>query len=154
MHPGTFKRCNVGRIIVLRIHITKHTREALEIAIQLNSWDQSNQIFVNVSVYGIAVTRVSAAIEDKYLILTDNDFYDSENYVYCVLLFDFDPHMRKSETCVSRNFKCITIIFIALWFHGFYSIIKLRFRYKNLIFHANGINWTRERNLSPKNFFI
>lgn len=93
LHLGTFKRCNVETIIVL--HTTKYTCEPLEIAIQLNSQDQSNQIFVNVSVYAIAVTRVSAAIEDKYLILrliTDNDFYDSENCVYCVLLFDFDLH--------------------------------------------------------------
>lgn len=82
---------------------TKYNCEPLEIAIQLNSWDQSNQIFVNVSVYGIAVTRVRTAIEDKYLILrliTDNDFYDSENCVYCVLLFDFDlQNGRKTETC-------------------------------------------------------
>lgn len=99
--------------MIIVSYTTKYDREPLEIAIQLNSWDQSNQIFVNVSVYGIAVTRVSTAIEDKYLILrliTDNDFYDSEN---CVLLFDFDlRNGRKRGTCVSRNFKCITIIFI------------------------------------------
>lgn len=101
LHLRTFKRCNVGTIIIS--HTTKYNREPLEIAIQLNSWDQSNQIFVNVSVYGIAVTRVRTAIEDKYLILrliTDNDFYDSENCVYCVLLFDFDlQNGRKTETC-------------------------------------------------------
>lgn len=49
------------------------------------------------------MTRVRTAIEDKYLILrliTDNDFYDSENCVYCVLLFDFDlQNGRKTETC-------------------------------------------------------